>query len=395
MAELLARLFVRNYKNTDDAAVRRAYGTMVSIIGIALNALLSGMKLAIGILTMSVSIQADAVNNLSDAGSSLISLICFRLSAKPADRDHPYGHARLEYVASMIVSFFILYVGVDLLWSSAKTLYTSIVTPEAATHVAFSWVAALILLASIVGKLFLAYLNHRIGKKLRSTVMRAAMTDSLSDVLSTTAVLVATVVAHFVALPFSLDGAMGIVVSVLILIAGWKILWETQNSILGEAPPEEIVRKIEALVMKSPVALGMHDLAVHQYGTNTVIASLHVEVDGAADTFDAHDAIDNIERELWDVLHVRATIHLDPIVIGDPVVDALRAEAELAVRSVDARITLHDFRAVCGTTHCNLIFDIAVPFECKQTDKELVAQIGEAITREHPAHFAVISVDRV
>lgn len=395
MAEFLARLFVRDYKNTENAAVRRAYGTMVSIIGIVCNALLSGLKLAIGLLTMSVSIQADAVNNLSDAGSSLISLICFRLSAKPADRDHPYGHARLEYVASMIVSFLILHVGIDLLIDSGKTLYTSIVAPDAATQVSFSWVAVGILLASIVGKLFLAYLNHRIGKKLRSTVMRAAMTDSLSDVLSTTAVLVATVVAHLVPLPFSLDGAMGIVVSVLILIAGWKILWETQNSILGEAPPEETVQKIEQLVMSSPVALGMHDLAVHQYGTNTVIASLHVEVDGSADTYDAHDAIDNIERDLWDILHVRATIHLDPIVIGDPVVDALREEAQVAVRSVDERITLHDFRAVCGTTHCNLIFDVAVPFECEMSDKELVARIGEAITAEHPAHFAVISVDRV
>jgi divalent metal cation (Fe/Co/Zn/Cd) transporter len=225
--------------------------------------------------------------------------------------------------------------------------------------------------------------------------MRAASADSLSDVLSTTAVLIATVVAHYVSLPFSLDGAMGIVVSVLILIAGGKILVETKNSILGEAPDEKTVAAIEELVMSFPVSVGMHDLSVHKYGAGNVIATLHVEVDGKGDIFEAHDAIDNIERELWEKLHVRATVHLDPIVIGDPVVDAMREEAIAAAASIDPNITVHDFRMVRGTTHCNLIFDVAVPFECTLTDREIVAAIGEIIGKKHLDHYTVVSVDRV
>ncbi len=395
MFDLLARVFVRDYKNVKDPAVRRAYGMLVSIVGIVLNFVLAAGKLVVGMLSGSLSIEADAVNNLSDAGASLVALICFRISAKPADRHHPYGHARIEYVASMIVSFLILLVGFELFRESAVLLYTSVTNPDAAKTVAFSWVLVGVLGVSVLGKLFLAAFNRKIGKKIDSAVMRAASADSLSDVLSTTAVLVAAIVAHYVPLPFSLDGAMGIVVSVLIFIAGGKILLETKNSILGEAPDEATVKAIEELVMSFPVSVGMHDLSVHKYGAGNVIASLHVEVDGKGDIFEAHDAIDNIERELWQRLGVRATVHLDPIVIGDPVVDAMREAATAAVRTVDDRITLHDFRMVRGTTHCNLIFDVAVPFECTLSDREVVAAIGEEIGKRHPDHYAVISVDRV
>lgn len=395
MIDFLARLFIRDRKNTDDPAVRRAYGVMVSIIGIIVNALLSAGKLVVGLLFGSIAVTADAVNNLSDAGSSAISLICFRISAKPADRDHPFGHARIEYVASMVVSFLVLFIGFELLGSSAKALYLSIFRPEEAAAVAFSWLTVGVLGVSVLGKLFLALLNYKVGKKINSGVMRAAMTDSLSDVLSTAVVLAATMVARFVELPFSLDGAIGIAVSVLILLAGGKILLETKDSILGEAPPHETVEKINALVMGDPVVLGVHDLSVHQYGAGTVIASLHVEVDGSGDIFAAHDAIDNIERALWEKLRIRATLHLDPVVVGDPVVDAMREEAMAAVAAVDPTITMHDFRMVKGKTHSNLIFDIAVPFEVKRSDKELVAAIGEEISKAHPNHYAVIQVDRV
>lgn len=395
MFDLLARWFVRDRKNVNDPAVRRAYGMMVSIIGIVLNLILAGGKLVVGILSGSLSIEADAVNNLSDAGAALVALICFRISAKPADRDHPYGHARMEYVASMIVSFLILLVGFELLRESAITLYTSIVTPELVAEVAFSPVTVAVLGISVLGKLFLAALNRDIGKRIDSAVMRAASADSLSDVLSTAAVLVALIIAHYVPLPFSLDGAMGILVSVLILIAGGKILLETKNSILGEAPDRETVKAIEELVMSYPISVGMHDLSVHKYGAGNIIATLHVEVDGKGDIFEAHDAIDNIERELWHKLHVRATVHLDPIVVGDPVVDAMHAVAVEAVKTVDARITVHDFRMVRGTTHSNLIFDVAVPFECTLTDKEIVAAIGEEVGKKYPDHYTVISVDRV
>ena len=395
MIDFLARLFIRDRKNVSDPVVRRAYGVMVSLIGIIVNALLSVGKLVVGILFGSISVTADAVNNLSDAGSSAISLICFRISAKPADRDHPFGHARIEYVASMVVSFLVMFIGFELLGTSLKALYLSVFNPAEAAPVVFSWVTVGVLGVSVVGKLFLALLNHKVGKKINSSVMRAAMTDSLSDVLSTAAVLVATIVSGFVALPFSLDGAIGIVVSVLILLAGGKILMETKDSILGEAPPAETVEKINELVMSDPVVLGVHDLSVHQYGSGTIIASLHVEVDGSGDIFAAHDAIDNIERALWEKLRIRATLHLDPVVVGDPVVDALREEAVAAVAAVDPSITLHDFRVVRGNTHSNLIFDIAVPFELERSDKELVAAICEEIARTHPSHYAVIQVDRV
>ena len=395
MFDLLARLFVRDRDNIQSPHVRRAYGMMVSVIGILLNFFLAIGKLVVGLLSASVSTTADAVNNLSDAGASFISLVCIRISAKPADRDHPYGHARIEYVASMIVSFLILLVGFELLKESALTLYASVTAPETVKSTAFSWITVAVLAVSILGKIFLAALNRTIGKRIDSAVMRAASADSLSDVLSTSAVLAAMLIAHYVTLPFSLDAAMGIAVSVLILVAGVKILLETKNSILGEAPDPEIVDAIEALVMSFPVSIGMHDLSVHKYGAGNVIASLHVEVDGKGDIFEAHDAIDNIERELWQRLRVRATVHLDPIVVGDPLVDAMHEEAKIAVGHVDSRITVHDFRMVRGTTHCNLIFDVAVPFECKLSDSEIVAAIGEEIGKKYPDHYTVVSVDRV
>ena len=395
MIELLSRLFVKNRKNVDDPTVRRAYGVMVSIVGIVVNILLSAGKLVAGFLFGSIAVMADAVNNLSDAGSSLISLICFRISAKPADRDHPFGHARIEYVASMIVSFLVLHIGVELLVSSGKALYLSVFHPQEAAVVVFSWFTVGVLAVSVLGKLFLALLNYKIGKRIGSGVMRAAMTDSLSDVLSTLAVLIATLVAKFVTLPFSLDGAIGLLVSVLILVAGGKILMETKDSILGEAPPKETVDAIHSLVMGDPVVLGVHDLSVHQYGAGMIIASLHAEVDGSGDIFFAHDAIDNIERALWEKLRIRATIHLDPVVVGDPVVDALREETVEVVASVEPCVTVHDFRVVKGHTHTNLIFDIAVPFEVNRSDKALTDAIAKEIGKRRENHYTVIQVDRV
>lgn len=395
MTELFSRLFVKNYQNTADPAVRRAYGMAVSVTGILVNMLLSVGKLIVGILACSVAIQADAVNNVSDAGSSLVSLICFRISAKPADRDHPFGHARIEYVASMIVSFLILLIGFELFKSSATALYTSIFDKENAEPLVFSWIAVGVLAVSILGKIFLAALNAGIGKKIRSGVMRAAAADSLSDVLSTSAVLVATLVAHFVALPFSLDGAVGIAVSVLILIAGGKILKETMNSILGEAPDEETVETIKKIVFSFPEALGMHDLSVHQYGAGSIIASLHVEVDGAEDVFASHDAIDNIERKLWEEAHIRATVHLDPIVVGDPEIDLLKEKTVAFAKQIDAGITVHDFRFVRGTSHSNLIFDLAVPFECTLSPAEILSRITALLQTVDPNYYVIANIDRV
>lgn len=395
MIEFFSRLFVKNHENIHDPAVRRAYGLMVSIIGIIVNILLALGKLAVGLLSASVAVVADAINNLSDAGSSLISFVCFRISSKPADRGHPYGHARIEYVASLLVSFLILLIGVELLRDSALTLHASVAHPEEAKTTVFSWVTVGVLAFSVMGKLFLVLLNRGIGKRIDSAVMRAAMTDSLADIVSTSAVLVATVVAHFVTLPFSLDGAMGVLVSLFILYAGAGILRESQNSILGTAPSDETVSVIRETVAAYSEILGLHDLAVHEYGSGVVLSSFHVEVDGARDIFAVHDTVDNIERELWEKHRIRATVHLDPVAVGDPDTDKWRELAMRAAASVDESITIHDFRAVKGHTHSNLVFDVAVPFECKKKDEELICAIEAAIRAADAKLYAVITVDRV
>jgi cation diffusion facilitator family transporter len=381
-------MFVKDHKNTTDPHVRSAYGTLVSIVGILLNLLLFAAKFLVGTLFGAVSIVADAVNNLSDAGSQIISLISFRISAKPADREHPFGHARIEYVASMIVSFLILHIGLDLLMESID----KIIHPQLPEK---SWLAVWVLLGSILFKLWLALFNNRIGKRINSAVMKATAQDSLSDVFSTTGVLVATLLLLlFPNLTINLDAYMGVIVAVLILVAGLKILNETKNSILGEAPSEGIVAEIYRIVQSEPAALGIHDLTVHNYGPGRVIAALHVEVDGKVDVFHTHDMVDNLERRLRRECGVEATIHMDPIVTDDEVVSKLRAEVAQIVGAIDERLNIHDFRFVTGETHSNLIFDVVAPFELKMTDEELKEAIADHVSRWESSYFTVVTVDR-
>ncbi|MBQ8310978.1 MAG: cation transporter [Clostridia bacterium] len=388
MTNLLARLFVKNHQNTSDPMVRRAYGTLVSVTGIILNVLLFFAKFIVGGLFGSISIVGDAVNNLSDAGSQIISLITFRISTKPADREHPFGHARIEYVTSMIVAFLVLLIGVELFKESFAKIFDPIF-PER------SWIAAIVLALSIIVKLWLGLFNKRIGKRIDSAVMRATAADSLSDALSTGAVLIATLIMLlFPSLNLNLDAYMGVVVAVLIFVAGLRILNDTKNSILGESPSDEIVKMITGIVAKYPNALGIHDMIIHNYGPGHIIASLHIEVDGKADMFHTHDMIDNIERELRTVCGIEATIHMDPIVTDDERVNALRVRIDDVIRSIDDRLQIHDFRFVGGHTHTNLIFDIAVPFEYKHSDDELIRTVAETIRTIDPSYFAVITVDR-
>lgn len=385
MTALLTRLFIRDRDNVTSPAVRSAYGTMVSIVAICLNLLLFAGKYAAGVLTGSIAITADAVNNLSDAGTSLISLVTFRIAGKPADRDHPFGHARIEYVASMIVAFLVLHIGLDLLTES----WARVRTPGATSE--FSMVSVIVLTAAILAKLWLALFNRKIGRKIDSAVMQAAMVDSLTDVLSTAAVLISTLVFRFTG--FDPDGYIGLVVAALILWSGVKILNETKNHILGTAPDESIVEAIRAEVRGCPAALGMHDLVVHNYGPGRILASLHVEVDGKVDVFETHDRIDTLEKKIQEELGISCTIHMDPIVTDDATVAQLRTMTASAVAAVDAGLTIHDFRCVVGQTHTNLIFDLVVPFENKTPTDLLCASI-EAKLREHGAYYAVITVDR-
>ena len=387
MTAFLSRIFIKNYRDVKNPAVRSAYGTMVSIIGILMNLALFGMKLFVGLLFGAVAITADSFNNLSDAASQIVSLVCFRIAAKPADRDHPFGHARIEYLASVIVSLLVLLISYELFTASIGKLFA---TEEGG---AFSILTLIVLAVSVLVKLWLYLFNKAIAKRIDSSVMRATAADSLSDAGATGAVLVALIVGRFVVLPFSLDAVMGIAVSVLICVAGIKILLEAKNAILGEGPTEEIVREIEETVSGYEEALGIHDMLIHNYGAGKVFASFHVEVDGKADVFHSHDVIDNIEKKLRE-FGIEATVHLDPIVTDDERVVETRKRIAALVHAIDHSLRIHDFRFVEGQTHTNLIFDVLAPFELKLSDEELKEKISEVILAAFPNHFAVIEVDR-
>ncbi|MBE6691469.1 MAG: cation transporter [Ruminococcaceae bacterium] len=389
MLDRLIRHLAKNGEDVKSPTVRRACGTFSSLLGILLNILLFAAKLLAGLLSGSLSICADAVNNLSDAGSSVISLISFKIAAKPADREHPFGHARIEYVASMIVAFLILFIGVELVRGSVEKLSA----PETPL---FSILSIIILSASVAIKLCMGLFNRRLGKRIDSEVVLATGVDCLSDAAATGAVLIATVVARFLPAPYNayVDPVMGLLVAALILWAGLKVLNDTKNSILGEAPDPETVEQIRRLVAEYPEALGIHDLYVHQYGPGRIVASLHVEVDGKKDVFATHDTIDLIERRLQQECNILCTIHLDPIVTNDERLDAWRQKVTQMAQKIDNGIKIHDFRMVPGPTHTNMIFDMEVPFDCKKTDKELQAEMAAAVSAEDPDFFTVITVDR-
>ncbi len=366
--------------------VRARAGRRVGIIGIAANALLFVMKFIVGSAVGSLAIVADAFNNLSDAGSSAVSYISFRIAAKPADRHHPFGHARIEYIASMIVAFLILLVGFEL---GADAL-GRILSPGAAA--VFSAASVAVLAVSIAAKLALALLNRRVGKRIDSEVMRATAIDCLSDVLSSSAVLASTIILRVSGI--DIDAFVGLAVSALILIAGVRILLETKNSILGEPPVREVTESIRALIAGYPAVLGIHDMLIHSYGPGHSFATFHAEVDGRGDFFDAHDMIDEIERRLREELDIVCTIHMDPIMVDDPMTDRLRQSAEALAREIDPALRVHDFRLVTGPTHSNLIFDLEAPFELLLKDDELIELMKEKIQMLNPSYYAVVAVDR-
>lgn len=385
MTEFIFKLFVKGYDRGDSPEMRRKCGSAVAIIGMVMNMLLAAIKLFAGIISGAISITADALNNLSDAGSQVVSLVSFRISSKPADRDHPFGHARIEYVASMIVSFLVLTVGFELFSESLGKIFEPV-------PVDYSILVLVILGISILGKLWLYFFGRSAAKKLKSECLRATAADSLSDAAATLAVLVAGIISKLTG--FNADAYMGIAVAVLIFIAGIKILNDTKNSILGSAPEPEVVEGIAALTKEYPEILGIHDMVVHNYGPGNTIASFHAEVDGSADVFITHDAIDNLEKRLYYEMGVRATVHMDPIVTDDERVSELRARVLSAIREIDGRFGIHDFRFVEGETHTNLIFDITVPFEVKDSDREIKERVSLKVSEIGVNYFAVITVDR-
>ncbi|MEG1743282.1 MAG: cation diffusion facilitator family transporter, partial [Clostridia bacterium] len=360
MSDFILNLFVKN-KDISNSAVREKYGAVASVTGIFVNIMLFLGKFIVGTLASSVSITADAINNLSDAGSSIISFVSFKISGKPADRDHPFGHARFEYVASMIVSFIIMLIGFELLRDSIA----KIINPQ---ETIFSYLAVAVLCVSILMKLWLFVFYKKVSKKIDSTVMVASSADSLSDVLATSAVLVSLFVMKFTG--FNTDGYIGIAVAIFILISGFKIMNETKNHILGTAPDHELILNLVTEAKSHSETLGVHDLVVHNYGPSRCFASMHVEVDGNGNIFKLHDVIDNIERDIQKKYGVQCSIHLDPIQTDDEAVNIVKIQIEAIISAIDNRLSVHDFRMVPGDTHTNLIFDLFIPFEIKMPEKE-------------------------
>lgn len=351
-----------------------------------MNMIVAAGKVIVGAMFGAISLVGDGINNLSDAGSQIISFISFKMAAKPADRDHPFGHARIEYVASMIVSFFVMLVGWNLFRESLDKLMGKM------GGTTFSWLMIAVLGVSIIIKVWLFLFNRKIAGKIGSTVMKATAADSLSDAAASGAVLAAMLVFKFVGL--DIDGYMGIAVAVVIFIAGIKILNDTKNSILGEAPSDDVVQGIVEIVGRYPDALGIHDMVVHSYGPNKFIANLHIEVDGSKDIFESHDMIDLIEKTLNSELGILSNIHMDPIVVDDEENDAMKSFITEQVKAVDERLGIHDFRFVKGKTHTNLLFDISAPFEFKMSNAELINAVQTKVTEAKPDHFIVANVDR-
>ena len=386
MTSLLLRLFVKDWRQVQLPIVWERYGRLSGIVGIVLNLLLFIGKYTVGVLVSSISIRADAINNLSDAGSSVISLVSFKISSKPADREHPFGHARVEYIAAMIVSFLVIYIGLDVLGESVQ----KILHP---TESEFSLLGAAILVGSILVKVWLYVFNSSLGRKINSGVLKATAADSLSDVLSTAAVLASVLIAHFTG--WETDGFMGLLVGALILISGGKIALEAADNLLGGSPDQKLVEEIVAFVRKYDLVLGVHDVVLHSYGPGRWFVSLHVEVDGCKDVFVTHDVIDNIERELSRQYGIHCAIHMDPIVVGDASVDEIRMQVEKLVKEIDENLSIHDFRLVPGVTHSNLIFDMAVPFECSLNKDELEERIREGVHGIDASYYAVVTFDQI
>lgn len=384
MTALLVKLFIKDSENYNDKNVRTSYGVLSSITGIVLNLILAAAKYIAGIISGSISITADAINNLSDAGSSIVSFFGVKISAKPPDKDHPYGHGRVEYISAFIVSFFVLFMGVELFKDSVD----KIIHPEPVT---FSFLSLAILVISILCKLWLGVFNKNLGKKINSAPMMAVMKDSFSDCLATGVAAISIIVSAFS--DINLDGYLGIVVAVFILFAGFNILKETLGDILGRPPESEFVEEITQKIMSYPHVCGVHDMIIHDYGPSCRFASIHAEVPSDEDIMELHDIIDGIERDIYNEYGMLTSIHMDPVVINDERINELKKITQGAVAKIDERLSIHDFRVVEGPSHTNLIFDVLLPSDMKCSDREICKKIEEELSKIDERFFCVITVD--
>ena len=381
----LVRRFIKNYQDTKDANVRTNVGKLSGIVGIFSNLFLFVIKFVIGTIVHSVSIQADRVNNLTDAGSNIISILSFHLANKPADKDHPFGHERTETIASLFVGILILVLGFE----TAKESISKVIHPGS---IDFRIASVIILLISIIVKFWMYAYNKKLSKTYDSSLLEATALDSISDVCGTTAVLVSTLLSPV--LHFNLDGYMGIVVSGIILYGAYGLLRDMINSLIGEAPDPELVHNIVDRIMAHPAILGVHDMMLHNYGPNKIFASAHVEVDSSKDIFETHDHIDNIEREVKENMNIDLVLHMDPVKVNDPETELCRAKVVEAIHQIDPKWGFHDFRIVSGPTHVNLVFDLVIPFEEKYSQEEIEDMLLKHIQSDKKIYL-VLTIDHL
>ena len=385
MTDLILRIFVRDHKNTEDPAVRDKCGRVAGAVGIVTNFLLFLMKIIVGTVFHSVSVTADAVNNLTDSGSSVVTLIGFKMASKPADEKHPFGHARIEYLSGVIVSFIVIFLGLQLGMSSIE----KILTPE---ENALTPVALVVLVISILAKLWQCLFYRKVGRMIKSESVEATSKDSRNDVIATSVVLLGAVITMLTGV--NLDGYMGAAVALFIVFSGVQLTISTADPLLGQAPEGELVQTITEKMLSYPGIIGMHDLAVHNYGVGRCFASAHCEVDAKNDILVSHDLIDNIERDFSRDLGIHMVIHLDPVIVGDARTDALPCKVQSLVTALYPTVTIHDFRVIWGVTHSNIVFDAAVPFSVKDSDAVITQKLEAEIQKLDPDYRTVVTIDR-
>ena len=385
MTDLILRIFVRDHKNTEDPAVRDKCGRVAGAVGIVTHFLLFLMKIIVGTAFHSVSVTADAVNNLTDSGSSVVTLIGFKMASKPADEKHPFGHARIEYLSGVIVSFIVIFLGLQLGMSSIE----KILTPE---ENALTPVALVVLVISILAKLWQCLFYRKVGRMIKSESVEATSKDSRNDVIATSVVLLGAVITMLTGV--NLDGYMGAAVALFIVFSGVQLTISTADPLLGQAPEGELVQTITEKMLSYPGIIGMHDLAVHNYGVGRCFASAHCEVDAKNDILVSHDLIDNIERDFSRDLGIHMVIHLDPVIVGDARTDALHCKVQSLVTALYPTVTIHDFRVIWGVTHSNIVFDAAVPFAVKDSDAVITQKLEAEIQKLDPDYRTVVTIDR-
>ncbi len=385
MIDKLVKIMVKDSENVGDPKVREEYGVLSGGVGIICNLILFVFKLLAGLLTGAVSIMADAFNNLSDAGSSVVTLIGFKLAGKPADTDHPFGHGRIEYLSGLFVAMAILLMGYELLKSSVD----KILNPQ---PLEFQWISAVILAASILMKLWMAYFNFTLGKKISSEAMRATATDSLSDCISTAAVLGGLLIFQFFGV--DLDAYIGLVVAALVIVAGFNAAKDTIQPLLGSVPEPEIVEQIREIVLENPMILEIHDMIIHDYGPGRRMVSLHAEFAYDVNVLEIHDVVDNIEQKIFQELQYEATIHMDPVITDDEELKDARQMVEQLIHERNENWKIHDFRMVRGNTHTNLLFDLVVDAKDMLQSKEIEAEVKRIVHEADSKYFAVIKVEQ-